>query len=101
MYDMQHDVTHIRSCNGATHSFLSFLCSKLACIELLISLYNDRHLFSDGFVTEKPIAKKFGWDKESVSSVKFTKFHLNPSNFNMKLTMMFKLDLKKNDAYRI
>ena len=75
-------------------AILSFVCPKLACIELLISLHNDRHLFADGFVTVRPIAMKFRWDKESVSSLKFWKFQLNPSNFNRKLTMMFKLDLK-------
>ena len=56
---------------------------------------------ADGFVTVRPIAMKFGWDKESVSSLKFRKFHLNPLNFYGKLTMIFKLDLKKHDAYRI
>ena len=90
-------------CDCNTHSrlwypnfitILSFDCPKLACIELLISLPNDRHLFADGFVTVRPIAMKFRWNKESVSSLKFWKFHLNPSNFNRKLTMMFKLDLK-------
>ena len=70
-------------------------------IELLINLHNDRHLFAEAFVTLSPIAMTFGWDKESVSSLKFTKFHLNPSNFNRKLAMMFKLDLKKNYANRI
>ena len=82
-------------------AILSFVCPKLACIELLISLHNDRHLFADGFATVRPIAIKFRWDKESVSSLKFWKFHLNPSNFNRKLTMMFKLDLKRNDVYHI
>ena len=48
---------------------------------------------TDGFVTVGPIAMKFGWDNENVSCLKFTKFHLNPTNFNRKLTMMFKLDL--------
>ena len=72
----------------------SFVCPKLACIELLISLHNDRHLFADGFVTVRPIAIKFGWDKENVSCLKFRKYTLNPTNFNRKLTMMFKLDLK-------
>ena len=90
--------------DGNTHSrlwyvnfiaILSFVCPKLACIELLISLHNDRHLFADGFVTVRPIAMKFGWDKESVSRLKFWKLHLNPSNFNRKLTMMLKLDLEK------
>ena len=76
-------------------TILSFVSPKLTCVELLISLHNDRHLFADGFVTVRPIARKFGWDKESVSSLKFRKFHLNPSNFNRKLKMMFKLDLKK------
>ena len=73
----------------------SFVCPKLACIELLISLHNGRYLFADGFVTVRPIAMNFGWDKENVSSLKLNNFHLNPSNFNRKLTMMFKLDLKK------
>ena len=73
----------------------SFVCPKLACIELLISLHNDQHLFTDVFVTLRPIAMKCGWDKENVSCLKFRKFHLNPKNFNRKLTMMFKLDLKK------
>ena len=73
----------------------SFVCPKLICIELLISLHNDRHLFVDGFVTVRPIAIKFRWDNENVSCLKFRKFHLNPTNFNRKLTMMFKLDLKK------
>ena len=75
-------------------AILSFVCPKLTCVKLLISLHNDRHLFADGFVTVTPIAMTFGWDKESVSSFKFWKFHLNPSNFNRKLMMMFKLDLK-------
>ena len=149
----------------------SFVCPKLACSELLISLHNDRHLFAhyddvimtmlasqitsltvvysivysgvnqrkhqssaslafvreihrgpvnyphkwpvtrkmfpfddvimDGFVTVRTIAMKFGWDKENVSFLKFKKFHLNPTKFNRKLTMMFKLNLKKNHAYRI
>ena len=92
----------IYDCN--THSCLwyfyfiaipSFVCPKLACIELMVSLHNDRHLFADGFVTVRPIAMKFGWDKENVSCLKFRKFCLNPTNFNRKLTMMFKLDLKK------
>ena len=74
---------------------LSFVCPKLTCSELLISLHNGRHLCADGSVAVRPIAMKFGWDKESVSSLKFRKFQLNPSNFNGKLTMMFKLDLKK------
>ena len=73
----------------------SFVYPKLARIELLISLHNDRHLFADGFVTVRPIAMTFGWDKENVSCLKFRKFHLNPTNFNRKFTMMFKLDLKK------
>ena len=76
-------------------AILSFVCPKLACTELLISLHNVRHLLADGSVTVRPIAMKFGWDKESVSSLKFWKFHFKPSNFNRKLTMMFKLDLKK------
>ena len=75
-------------------TILSFVCPKLACIKLLISLPNDRHLFADGFVTVRPIAMKLRWDKESVWSLKFWKIHLNPSNFNRKLTMMFKLDLE-------
>ena len=92
----------IYDCN--THSCLwylnfiaipSFVCPKLACIELLISLHNGRHLFADGFVTVRPIAMKLGWDKENVSCLKFRKFHLYPTNLNRKLTMMFKLDLKK------
>ena len=73
----------------------SFVCPKLACIELLISLHNDRHLFADGFVTVRPIAMKFGWDKESVSCLKFRKFCLNPTSFNRKSPRVFKLDLKK------
>ena len=73
----------------------SFVCPKLAYIELLISLHNGRHLFADGFVTVRPIAMKFKWDKENVSCLNFRKIHLNPTNFNRKLTMMFKLDLKK------
>ena len=92
----------IYDCN--THSCLwyfnfiaipAFVCPKMACIELLISLHNDRHLFADGFATVRPIAMKFGWDKENASCLKFRKFRLNPTNFNRKLTMMFKLDLKK------
>ena len=66
----------------------SFVCPRLACIELLISLYNDRYLFADGFVTVRPIAIKFGWDKENVSYWKFRKFNLDPTNFNRKSTMM-------------
>ena len=73
----------------------SFVCPKLACIELPISLHNDRHLFADGFVTVRPIAMKFGWDKESVSCLKFREFCLNPTSFNRKLPRVFKLDLKK------
>ena len=52
----------------------SFFCPKLDCIELLISLHNDRYLFADGFVTMSPIAMKFGWDKENVSCLKFKNF---------------------------
>ena len=74
---------------------MSFVYPKLPCIELLISLHNDRNLFADGFVTVRPIAMKVRWDKENVSSLKFRKFHLNPPNFNRKLTMLFKLDFKK------
>ena len=88
-------------CNTHSHlwylnfiAILSFVYPKLLCIELLIRLHNDRHLFADGCVSVMPIAMKFGWDKKSVSSLNFRKFHLNPSNFNRKLTMMFKLDLK-------
>ena len=92
----------IYDCN--THSCLwylnfitipSFVCPKLACIELLISLHNDRHLFADGFVTVRPITMKFGWVKENVSCLKFRKFCMNPTSFNRKLPMMFKLDLKR------
>ena len=86
------------------HNFItipSFVCPKLACIELLISLHNNRHLFADGFVTVRPIAMKFGRGNENVTCLKFRKFQLNATNFNRKLTMMFKLDLKKNHAYRI
>ena len=92
----------IYDCN--THSCLwyfnfiaipSFVCPKLAYIELLISLYNNRHWFADGFVIVRAIAMKFGWDKENVSCLKFRKFLLNATNFNRKLTMMFKLDLEK------
>ena len=73
----------------------SFVCPKLACIELLISLHNARYFVAGGFVTLKPIAMTFGWDKENVSCVKFKKFHLNPTNLNRKLTMMFNLTWKK------
>ena len=92
----------IYDCN--THSCLwyfnfiaipSFVSPKLACIELLISLHNDRHLFADGFAIVRPIAMRFRWDKENASCLKFRKFRLNPTNFNRKLTMVFKLDLKK------
>ena len=34
----------------------------LTCIELLINLHNDQHLFADGFVTVGPIAMEFEWD---------------------------------------
>ena len=91
----------VHNCNSHSRlwylSFIaipSFVCPKLACIEILISLHNNRHLFADGFVTVRPITMQFGWDKENVSSLKLRKFHLNPPNFNRKLTMMFKLDLK-------
>ena len=92
----------IYDCN--THSCLwyfnfiaipSFVCPKLACIEWLISLNNDRHLFADSFVTVRQIAMKFGWDNENVSCLKLRKFCLNPTNFKRKWTMMSKLDLKK------
>ena len=92
----------IYDCN--THSCLwyfnfiaipSFVCPKLACIEWLISLNNDRHLFADSFVTVRQIAMKFGWDKENVSCLKLRKLCFNPTNFKRKLTMMSKLDLKK------
>ena len=73
----------------------SFVCPKLACIELLISLHNDRRLFAEGFVTVRPIAIEFGWYKGNVSCSKFRKFPLNPINFNRKFTMIFKLDLRK------
>ena len=72
----------------------SFACPKFICIELLISLHNDQHLFADGFVRVGPITMKFGWDQENVSSLKLRKFHLNPSNFTRELMMLFKLDLK-------
>ena len=72
----------------------SFVCPKSACLEYLISLHNDRHLFADGFVTVRPIAIKFWRNEESVSCLKFRKFNLNPTNFNRKWAMMFKLDLK-------
>ena len=48
----------------------SSVCPRLACIELLISLHNDRHLSADGFVTVRQIAMKFKWDKENVSCLK-------------------------------
>ena len=73
----------------------SFVCPKLACIELLISLHNGRRLFAEGFVTVRPIAIEFGWYKGNVSCAKFRKFPLNPINFNRKFTMIFKLDLRK------
>ena len=73
----------------------SFVCPKLACIELLISVHNDQHLFADSFVTVRLIAMKFGWDKENVSCLKFRRFCLNPTSFNRKLPRVFKLDLKK------
>ena len=38
-----------------------FVCPKMTCIELPISLLNDRHVFADSFVTMGPIAMKFGW----------------------------------------
>ena len=60
-----------------------------------IRLHNDRHLFADCFVTVGPIAMKFGWGLENVSSLKFRKFQLNQSDFTRKLTLMFKLHLKK------
>ena len=75
----------------------SFVYPKLACTDLLISLHDHRHLFADGLVTVRPIATKFRWDKENVSCLQFKKFHFNPTNFNRKLTMMFKLDLKKKN----
>ena len=94
---MVHDCnTHSRLWHLNFIAIPSFVCPKLACIVILISLHNNRLLFADGFVTVRPIAIKFGWDNENVSSLKFRKFHLNPSNFNRKVTMMFKLDLKKN-----
>ena len=39
-----------------------------------------RHLFADGFVSVRPIAMKFGWDKENVSCLKFRNYSLNPTN---------------------
>ena len=87
--------THSCLCYFTFITIPSFVYPKLACTELLISLHNGRHLFADGFVTVRPIAMKFEWDKENVSCLKFRKLHLNPTNFNRKLTMMFKLDLKK------
>ena len=86
--------THSRPWYPNFIAILSFVCPRLVCIKLLIRLHNDRHLLADGFVTVRPIAMKFRWDKESVSSLKIWKFHLYPSNFNRELTMMFKLDLK-------
>ena len=64
---------------------LSFVCPKLACIELLITLPNDRHLFADGFVTVRPIAMKFRWDKESVSSLTFWKISLESVKFEQEI----------------
>ena len=87
--------THSCLCYFNFIAIPTFVCPKWAYIELLISLHNDRHLFADGFVTKRPIAMKFKWDKENVSCLKLRKCHLNPTIFNSKLTMMFKLDLKK------
>ena len=93
--DMVYDYsTHSRLWYLNFIAFPSFVCPKFVCIELPISLHNGRHLFADGFVTLRPIAMKYGWDKENASSLQFRKFHLNPSNVNRKLTMMFKLDLE-------
>ena len=80
----------IYACDTQVITIPSFV-TKLATELLIIG----GHLFADGFVTVRPIAMKFEWDKENVSCLKFRKFHLNPTNFNRKLTMMFKLDLKK------
>ena len=46
-------------------------------------------------VTVGPIAMQFRRYQENISNLKFRKFHINPSNFNRKLTMMSKLDLRK------
>ena len=98
--------TMIYDCN--THSrlwylnfitILSFVCPKLACIELLISLPNDRHLFADGFVTVRPIAMKFRWDKFSVSSLKFWQFHFN--KFQQEINDDAQTWFENNDVYRI
>ena len=76
-------------CNA--HSCLWYL--NFIAIPSFVCLHNERHFFADGFVTVRPIAMKFGRDKENVSRLKFRK--LNPTNFNRQLTMMFKLDSKK------
>ena len=64
-------------------------------------LHNDRHLFADGIVTVRLIAMKFECDKEKVSCLKFKKFHLNPTNFNRKLTIIIQTWFEKHYACRI
>ena len=73
-----------------------FLCLKkkaitFACTHLPISVHNDRHFSANGFVTVRPIANEICTRLRQVSRIssEFVKFH------SMKLTMMFKLDLKK------
>ena len=76
-------------------AILSFVYPKLACIELLISLYIDRQLFADGFVTVKPIAMKIGCDKDSVSSLKVYKISLKSVKFQQEINDDVQIDLKK------
>ena len=37
----------------------SFVCPKSTCIELLISLHNDQHLYADGFTTVGTITMNY------------------------------------------
>ena len=81
-----------------------FLCLKtaiaFACIDLPISVHNDRQLSANGFVTVWPIAIKFVRDSDNVIKIgrispEWVKFH------SKKLTMIFKLNLKKKYVRRL
>ena len=76
-------------------AFVSFVWPKWACIDLLISLHSDQRLSAHGFVIAESIATKFGSDQENIWSLRFGKFHLNPSNFIAWNQRWFKLDSKK------
>ena len=51
----------------------------------MITLHNDRHLFADSSVTAGPIAMKFGWYEENISSLKFKKISRESVKFHQEI----------------